>query len=106
MNPQELKSLADFQFERATYLKNLKDSIDARLTLVHQGGMFQVTPEFIAFLSAFADETMIVADIYNNPVEVTRETLLATALDVYRTVTAEWYAEFNKASRIRRASNV
>ena len=106
MNPQDLKSLADYQFNRVTHLKNLKESIDAKLIVVHNGGMFSATPQLIGFLSAWAEPNLIVADIYGNPIRVNRGQLLNDAMTVYRDVTATWADEFEKSSRIRRAANV
>jgi hypothetical protein len=106
MNPQDLKSLADHQFDRTAYLKNLKESVDAKLTVVHNGGIFAVTAELIAFLAVWNKSDLIVADIYGNPIRVNCGQLLNDAMSVYQTVTAAWADEFEKAAKIRKATNV
>jgi hypothetical protein len=106
MNPQDLKSLADYQFNRTTYLKNLKESVDAKLTVVHNGGMFAVTTELIGFLSAWTEPDLVVGDMYGNPIRTNRTQLLSDAMAVYRTATLSWAEEFEKSARLRRAANV
>ena len=106
MNPQDLKSLADYQFNRSTYLKNLKESIDAKLTVVHNGGMFAVTTELIGFLSAWTEPDLVLGDMYGNPIRINCTHLLNEAMAVYRTATLAWVEEFEKSTRIRRASHV
>lgn len=106
MNPNQLKDLADSQFERAAYTKTLKESIYARLNVAHNGGLFFITPALIAFLSAMPGDEVVVEDTYGNPIRVNRPQLLDQARNQYTEVMAEWNDEINKSNRIRRGENV
>ena len=47
MEADDLKNLADAQFARTTFLNNLKETYDAKLTVAHRGGTFLAKPELI-----------------------------------------------------------
>lgn len=106
MNPDQLKNLADTQFERSAYTKTLIESTRARLTLAHNGGLFNVGMVLIAFLDAMPDAELVIEDIYSNPIRVRRQELLDQARHLYKEVMSEWNTEFEKSNRIRRGENV
>jgi hypothetical protein len=106
MNPDQLKNLADAQFERSAYTKTLRESIYARLTVAHNGGLFSITTSLIAFLAAMPGDEIVVEDIYNNPIRVKRQQLLEQAKNQYVEIMLEWNTELDKSNRIRRGENV
>lgn len=106
MDPEKLKQFADAQFERSAYLKSLRETAHANLTVAHNGGLFLVNPTLICFLSAYSESEMYLEDTYNNPILVDREKLLYQAKEVYSEVMKSWAEDFNKSNQIRRASNV
>jgi hypothetical protein len=106
MNPDQLKELADSQFERAAYTKTLRESISARLSIAHNGGLFLINPSLIAFLSAMSGNQVVLEDTYNNPILVNRPQLLEQATAQYTEVMSEWHEEITKSNRIRRGENV
>lgn len=106
MNPNQLKDLADAQFERVAYTKTLKESIYARLNIAHNGGLFFITPPLIAFLSSMPGDQLVIEDVYSNPVKVKRQQLLEQAKSQYTEVMDEWFDELEKSNRIRRGENV
>jgi hypothetical protein len=106
MNSNELKDLADFQFVRTTFLKNLKESYEAKLTLVHNGGMFLATPNLIAFLNSWGEPQIFVEDIYQKPILVNRLDLLNQAKSVYLEAMTFWFDEVKQSNRIRQVKDV
>lgn len=106
MTPQTLKTLADAQFDRAQLLNNIRETATSQLTVVHNGGMFSITPSLIGFLATWNDTTVYIEDIYNNPILVNRVELLTAATATYQAAMETWYIEFQKANRIRKAINV
>ena len=106
MNPDQLKDLADSQFERVAYTKTLRESIYSRLNVAHNGGLFFISPALIAFLYAMPGDEVVVEDTYNNPIRVNRPQLLEQAKNQYAEVMTEWNDEINKSNRIRRGENV
>jgi hypothetical protein len=100
MNTETIK-----QTSRAKYLHSLakltaKENHTAQLLLTAQGGTFRVTPELIAFLSIKQlGATTVVLDIFENPIEVDRTSLLKEAITLYNTVMRSWHdtvTEINK----------
>lgn len=106
MDPIQLKSLADTQFERAAYTKTLLESTRAKLTLAHNGGLFNAGPGLISFLNAMTNDEVVVEDMYSNPIRVRRQELLDQARQQYNEVMLEWSNEFESSNRIRRGENV
>lgn len=106
MDPEKLKQFADVQFERSVYKKTLRENATARLTVAHNGGLFTVSPAFIAFLSASSTDTVYIEDTYNNPISVKRQELLKQAQELYEQVMKEWADELEKSNQIRRAEHV
>lgn len=106
MNPDQLKSLADAQFERSAYIKTLRESIRARLTVAHNGGLFNVNTELITFLSVRNEPEVFIEDVYSNPVKVRRQELLKQACQQYDEVMLDWYNELERSNKIRRGEHV
>lgn len=70
-----------------------RESHLAKLVLTAQGGSWQVSPELIAFLTVEAlGDTTVLLDMFDNPVTVNRQQLLAQCIDTYNTVMASWAA--------------
>ena len=70
-----------------------RESHTARLILTTQGGSWQVSQELIAFLSVTAlGSTIVLLDMYDNPVTVNRDQLLRECIATYTTVMKSWAA--------------
>ena len=54
----------------------LKEKVKADLHITHNGGLFYITIELISFLSMLSDDTVILEDVYENPIRVSRKVLL------------------------------
>ena len=106
MTPDQLKLLADTEFDRAAHKKNLREAAHAQLTVPFAGGLFIASPTLIAFLGACNEDIVYIEDSYNNPVQADRVELLNLISTTYRDVVSNWYDELQKSNRIRRANNV
>jgi hypothetical protein len=62
--------------------------------------MFKVDISLIAFLESSIGDT-IVADVYNNPIQVDTKSLLAEARQVYTSVMSEWNREWLELRKTR-----
>ena len=94
------------QTSRARYLHGVakltaKENHQARLLLTQSGGTFRVTPELISFLSIEKFETVVLLDIYDNPVKVNRENLFSVAVSLYNEVMEDWYHAVNTINNQR-----
>lgn len=106
MTPDQLKLLADSEFDRATHKKNLRETALASLVVPYAGGVFNASINLIAYLMVSQADTVYVEDIYNNPIEANRTLLLLALQTAYDTSMQTWHMELEKSNRIRRASNV
>jgi hypothetical protein len=78
----------------------LKEKYTNLLQLVHMNGMFTVTIELIAFLSAPSNDTesIIIVDDYGNPTQVDRKKLLEEARKHYNKIMTQWLEEHTELS--------
>ena len=74
----------------------LKEKYTNKLSTVHAGGMWTITPALIAFLREPTNDTEheILVDSYGNPIKVNRQEFLAIAVATYNTVLTEWHLEY------------
>lgn len=76
----------------------LKDKYHSKLIVAEQGGLWTAGPELIAFLAAkndfTIDDTIVLIDNFDNPVQVKGPALLAVLQKTYNTVMNEWHAEW------------
>lgn len=106
MNAQELKSLADAQFDRAQQRKIIKESAYAARNIAHNGGLFFADLVTITFLETQIAEKLILEDLYQNPIQVDRQKLLNDLKSAYHHSMHDWYEKFEASNKIRRGANV
>lgn len=107
MNPEQLKTLADSEFDRALLRKNLRETANGSLTVAHNGGLFPASMQLIAFLETWKEvDNLVVEDIYNNPIMVNVPTLLEKLKEQYSSTMLVWYNAYQNSNRIRRADGI
>ena len=98
MDTVQLIAEAKARFSHNSAKAALKDKYDSRLIVAEQGGLWKVTPQLISFLSVqypfTIDDTIILIDNFDNPVQVNGKELLGKLQNTYNTVMNEWYAEW------------
>ena len=94
----EIKLSTDFQINK----KILKEKIQTDLHITHNGGMFKITPELLAFVQTWPIEELYMEDIYENPIQVNRQTFLVTAQQHYQTVMNRWHQQYEDIKKIRK----
>lgn len=95
---KSVRLATDFQVNK----RILREKIQTDLHLAHNGGMFKITPELIAFVSLWPTEFLYLEDAYQNPVEVDKQVFLAQANQHYYRVMNEWHEQFNELKKIRK----
>lgn len=80
----------------------LREKIQTELHIAHNGGMFKITPELIAFVKDWPLDILYVEDVYQNPVEIDRQVFLVTAQQHYHRVMNEWHQQYAELRRIRK----
>ena len=80
----------------------LREKIQTELHIAHNGGMFKITPELIAFVKDWPLDILYVEDVYQNPIEIDRQVFLLTAQQHYHRVMNEWHQQYAELRRIRK----
>ncbi len=94
----EIRLATDFQ----TNKRILREKIQTDLHMTHNGGMFKVTPELLAFVKTWPVDELYLEDVYENPIKIERQTFLVTAQQHYQTVMNEWHQEYENLKKIRK----
>jgi hypothetical protein len=93
------------QIKRSTdYQKNkliLREKTQTDLHLAHNGGLFKMTPELLAFVATWPTDTMYLEDAYQNPVEIDRPVFLVIAQQHYHKVMNQWTDQHAQLRKIR-----
>jgi len=94
----EIRLATDFQ----TNKKILREKIQTDLHIAHNGGLFKVTPELLAFVKSMPIDVIYLEDAYQNPIEVDRQVFLVTAQQHYHRVMNEWHQQYAELKKIRK----
>lgn len=100
MDTKELVRAAAARFKHSESRLQLQEKYSARLTVAAQGGMWTITPQFLAFLRT-SPPLIVTTDIYNTPLSIVVKDLLDVAETVYATTMREWHQEYNELSKNR-----
>jgi hypothetical protein len=94
----EIRLATDFQ----TNKRILREKIQTDLHMTHNGGMFKITPELLAFVKTWPVGELYLEDVYENPIKIDRQTFLVTAQQHYQTVMNTWHQEYENLKKIRK----
>ena len=95
---EQVRIATDF----ATNKQILREKIQTDLHLAHNGGMFKITPELLAFVQTWPTEFIYLEDVYQNPIEIEKQTFLAMAQQHYYRVMNEWHQQYAELRKIRK----
>lgn len=101
MDTKQLITDAKARFKHNSAKAYLEDKYKSKLIIADQGGLWEVTPTFLTFLSESNSNTFVVLDSYENPVKINRKDLLTKATSVYNEVMEAWYAEWKELEKNR-----
>ena len=94
----QIKLATDFQINK----KILREKIQTNLHLTHNGGMFKITLELLAFVQTWSEDELYLEDIYQNPIRIDRKTFLVAAQQHYQTVMNRWHQAHAELKKIRK----
>lgn len=94
----EIRLATDFQINK----KILREKIQTDLHMTHNGGLFKITPELIAFVKTWSVDELYLEDTYQNPIKLNRQTFLVTAQQHYQVVMNRWHNEYEELRKIRK----
>lgn len=96
MDTKQLLTEVKARFSHNLAKDYIKDKYDSKLVFAEQGGLWRASPELLTFLNSSTDETVILLDSYQNPVEAKRTLLLDKTKEVYTSVMQEWLTEWKQ----------
>ncbi len=94
----EIKQATDYQANKRT----LREKIQTDLHMTHNGGLFKITPELLAFVKTWSIDELYLEDVYENPNKIDRQVFLVTAQQHYQTVMNEWHQQHEYLKKQRR----
>jgi hypothetical protein len=94
----EIKQATDYQANKRT----LREKIQTDLHMTHNGGLFKITPELLAFVKTWSIDELYLEDVYENPIKIDRQVFLVTAQQHYQTVMNEWHQQHEYLKKQRR----
>jgi len=80
----------------------LREKIQTDLHFAHNGGLFKVTPELLAFVSTWPIDELYLEDTYQNPVAVDKQVFLVQAQQHYHKVMNRWHDEHAELRKLRK----
>ena len=94
----EIRLATDFQINK----RILREKIQTDLHMTHNGGMFKITPELLAFVKTWPVDELYLEDVYENTIKIDRQTFLVTAQQHYQTVMNQWHHNYEELKKIRK----
>ena len=94
----EVRRATDFQINKQI----LREKIQTDLHMTHNGGMFKITPELLAFVKTWPVDELYLEDVYENPIQIDRQVFLVTAQQHYQIVMNTWHNEYEELKKIRK----
>jgi hypothetical protein len=94
----EIKLATDFQINK----RILREKIQTDLHMTHNGGIFKITPELLAFVQTWPVDELYLEDVYENPIQIDRQVFLVTAQQHYQTVMNRWHQAYAELKKIRK----
>ena len=101
MNTDQLVSHSRARFEHAAARRLLKEKYQAKMVFGHNGGMFRATPEMITFLSLYSNESIVVQDLYENPIEINAKEVCELMKARHQEQMNAWLVEYQEVNKNR-----
>ena len=94
----EIKRATDYQINK----RILREKIQTDLHFAHNGGLFKVTPELLAFVSTWPVDELYLEDTYQNPIQINIQVFLITAQQHYQQIMNTWHQQHSELKKIRK----
>ena len=95
---KEIRQATDYQVNR----RILREKIQTDLHFAHNGGLFKVTPELLAFVQSWPIDELYLEDTYQNPIAVDKQVFLVQAQQHYHKVMNRWHDEHDNLKKQRK----
>lgn len=94
----EIRRATDYQVNK----RILREKIQTDLHFAHNGGLFKITPELLAFVQTWPIDELYLEDTYQNPIQIEKSVFLVTAQQHYQRVMNTWHQQHAELRRIRK----
>jgi len=94
----EIRRATDYQVNK----RILREKIQTDLHFAHNGGLFKITPELLAFVQTWPVDELYLEDTYQNPIQIDKSVFLVTAQQHYQRVMNTWHQQHAELKRIRK----
>jgi hypothetical protein len=100
MDINQLVAHARARFEHESARQILREKYQAKFTFAHAGGMWQAGPELLTLLK-LCSGTVVILDLYENPVKIQAEELYELALQRWQECLNAWLIEYEQLNQKR-----
>lgn len=96
MNTDDLVAHVRARFDHNTQKKILREKYEARMLFAHNGGMWRAGPELQTTLLTCPDAEAVILDLYQNPIKVNTQELLAQSQQRWQEQMNAWLVEYEQ----------
>ena len=100
MDTNQIVAHARARFEHEAARRVLREKYQAKFTFAHAGGMWLAGPELLTLLKCCSD-TVVIQDLYENPVRVQAEELYELTLSRWQEQLNAWLVEYEQLNKNR-----
>jgi hypothetical protein len=101
MNTDQLVENARARFDHEAQKRVLKEKYLAKMLFAYAGGMWRAGPELQILLKTCVEPQAVILDLYDNPVRVEVEQLMAMSQQRWQEQMTAWLLEHQEAQKKR-----
>jgi hypothetical protein len=101
MDTESLIAHARARFDHAAARRTLKEKYEAKMLFAHAGGMWRAGPALQTTLLTCPDDTAVILDLYENPVQVDTNQLFAQSQQRWQEQMNAWLTEYTELNNKR-----
>jgi hypothetical protein len=101
MNTEQLIAHSRARFDHVAAKRVLKEKYQARMTFVHNGGMWCAGPELLVMLATVPPGDAVILDLYETPVRINPEELRGMAMTRWQEQMNAWLNEHEEINKQR-----
>jgi hypothetical protein len=101
MDTDNLFEHARARFAHAAARRVLQEKYQGKMTFAHAGGLWRAGPELLTTLMVCPDDTAVILDLHQNPVQVTVQELRVLAQQRWQEQMTAWQTEYQEISKRR-----
>ena len=102
MDLESLKSHISIATDYQINKRILHEKIQTDLHFAHNGGLFKITPELLAFVQTWPNDELYLEDTYQNPIEIDKQVFLVMAQQHYQKVMNRWHQQHAELKKLRK----